>query len=116
MAAQLERFFRFGLRLDDKHRNERQYGARDALLVLTSINLLNYADRYVPSAVKQLIIDDLGISDFESSLPTTSMIVTYMIFAVIFGYLSDRQLVDRRVSYPTLQTRQLHVLICKPCR
>lgn len=97
MMVQLERFFRFGLKLDDKYRNERQYGARNALLVLTAMNMLNYADRYVPSAVKQLIIDDLGISDFESSLPTTGMIVTYMIFAMIFGYLSDRQLVDRRV-------------------
>ena len=49
----------------------RQYGAKFALLVLTSINLLNYADRYIPSAVKSLIQNDLKLSDFETSLPVT---------------------------------------------
>jgi len=33
----------------------RQEGSRFAIIVLTSINLLNYADRYVPASVKDLI-------------------------------------------------------------
>jgi hypothetical protein len=49
----------------------RQFGARRALIILTLINLLNYADRYVPSSAKTLIEEDLQISDYQSSLPTT---------------------------------------------
>ena len=52
----------------------RQYGARNALIVLTTINFLNYADRYVPSSVKSLIQADLNLNDFESSLPSTGMV------------------------------------------
>ena len=74
----------------------RQLGARSALLTFTVINILNYADRYVPSAVKTLIIADLHLSDFESSLPATGLVIVYMFAAVIFGMLSDRQYVDRR--------------------
>ena len=74
----------------------RQRGARVALLTLSLINLLNYADRYIPSAVKSLIQADLSLDDFQSSLPTTGMVVVYMIFATIFGMLSDKQYIDRR--------------------
>ena len=49
----------------------RQKGARLAILTLTAINFLNYADRYVPSSVKSLIQADLKLSDFETSLPST---------------------------------------------
>lgn len=87
----------WGLKLGDEFPFTRQYGAKRALYLLTAINMLNFADRYVPSAVKQLIIDDLHITDFESSLPSTGMIVVYMICAVIFGTLSDKQIVDRRI-------------------
>ena len=44
----------------------RQYDARQALIVLTAINFLNFADRYVPSSVKSLIQADLNLNDFES--------------------------------------------------
>lgn len=49
----------------------RQPGARTAILTLTAINFLNFADRYVPSAVKSLIQEDLQISDLGTSLPNT---------------------------------------------
>jgi MFS family permease len=75
---------------------ERQKGARFALIVLSGINLLNYADRYVPSGVKELIKDDLNLTDAETSLPTTGMIGVYMIFAMIFGWMGDRNIIDRR--------------------
>ena len=39
--------------------------------VLCALNYLNYMDRYVPAAVKDLIIDDLNLTDTESSLPAT---------------------------------------------
>jgi MFS family permease len=96
---------------------QRQDGARFGLLVLTAVNMLNYADRYVPSAgppflpsiilliiscimiyftVKELIKDDLDLSDVETTYPTTGMIFLYMIFAVVFGWIGDRRLADRR--------------------
>jgi MFS family permease len=75
----------------------RQPGSRTALLTLTAINLLNFADRYVPSAVKSLIQDDLHLSDFQTSLPSTGMVIVYTIFAIIFGMISDKQYFDRRI-------------------
>ena len=86
-----------GKNLDNSQPFTRQNGSRNALLILSAINLLNFADRYVPSAVKQLIEDDLHLNDFETALPVTGMIVIYMIFAVIFGVLSDKEIFDRRV-------------------
>lgn len=88
--------FGLGRSLGDEFPNVRQYGARYALNILSAINLLNFADRYVPSAVKSLIEEDLHLNDFETALPVTGMVVVYMIFAVIFGVLSDRDIVDRR--------------------
>lgn len=38
-------------------------GATFAVVVLTSMNLLNYLDRFVPSAVKELFKEDLGLTD-----------------------------------------------------
>ena len=49
----------------------RQQGARAALITLTAINFLNFADRYVPAAVKSLIQADLHLNDFETSLPSS---------------------------------------------
>ena len=86
-----------GKSLRNEFSGTRQAGARRALIILSTINLLNFADRYVPSAVKSLIQDDLGLSDFETSLPSTGMVVMYMIFAVIFGTLSDKEIIDRRI-------------------
>ena len=44
-----------GKKLDKGQPNTRQEGARKALFTLTSINLLNYGDRFVPSAIKVLL-------------------------------------------------------------
>ena len=89
-----------GLQVGHKLLNEfggtRQPGARWGLSVLSAINLLNFADRYVPSAVKTLIVEDLHLTDFQSALPSTGMVIVYMIFAVIFGTISDRNIYDRR--------------------
>jgi MFS family permease len=71
-------------------------GARQALITFSLINLLNYADRYVPSAVKTLIMADLHLNDFESSLPATGLVIVYMFAALVFGMLSDREYIDRR--------------------
>lgn len=92
--------FRAGLngkKLSNKHPNQRQEGARFALLVFAFINLLNYCDRYVPSAVKPLFQEELQLSASETSWPTSAMVVVYMICAPIFGFIADHDLVDRRL-------------------
>ncbi len=61
-----------------------------AVVVLTAMNLLNYIDRWVPSAVKPLFQKDLGLSDEQSSLPLTAFIVVYMLTSPIFGTLAER--------------------------
>ena len=84
-------------RLAPTRPNARQHGARFALIVLTLVQSLNYADRYVPASVKELIQADLHLSDAESALPTTGMVVVYMVMALVFGHVADRDLVDRRL-------------------
>ncbi|PRP80827.1 major facilitator transporter [Planoprotostelium fungivorum] len=67
-----------------------QKGAVYALCVLTLINLINYADRFIPSSTKDLYKKDLQLSDAESSAPMTAFIVVYMFTSPIFAMLSDR--------------------------
>jgi len=87
----------FGRQLDDSFPYLRQYGANIALIVLTLVNLISYADSYIASSVKQLIIDDLHISDFQSSLPSTGIIIVYSVFSLIFGVFADKSFFDRRI-------------------
>lgn len=65
-------------------------GATYAVVVLTVMNLLNYVDRWVPSAVKELFKKDLDLTDAQTSYPLTGLVVVYMIFSPIFGSLSDK--------------------------
>lgn len=65
-------------------------GARWAVAVLTAMNLLNYLDRYVPSAVKDLFKEDLHLTDAETSLPLTAFVIVYMLASPFFGTFSER--------------------------
>ena len=65
-------------------------GARFAIIVLTAMNLLNYIDRYVPSAVKDLFKRELHFSDTQTSLPLTAFVIVYMLTSPLFGTLADR--------------------------
>ena len=85
-----------GRTLDDKYPGVRQYSSRYALQVLFALNLLNCADRYVPSAVKPLYTEELHLSDFESSLPFTGIALVTMLSAMCFGVLADKNVFDRR--------------------
>ncbi len=71
---------------------------RTALVVLTAMNLLNYLDRYVPSAVKDLFKEDLGMSDAQTSLPLTAFVLVYMAASPIFGGLADRMSRTRLIA------------------
>ena len=79
-----------------KRNGGRQEGASFAFTVLCVLNYLNYMDRYVPAAVKDLIIDDLNITDTESSLPATGMIIVYMFSALFFAWVDRNDYFDRR--------------------
>lgn len=77
---------------------EASRGATRALAVLTAMNLLNYLDRYVPSAVKDLFAGDLHLTDAQTSYPTTAFVVVYMLASPIFGALADRYPRQRLVA------------------
>ncbi len=62
-----------------------------ALAVLAIINLLNYLDRFVVSAlVESLKRSELALSDTQLGLLMTGFIVVYMATSPIFGALGDR--------------------------
>lgn len=65
------------------------------LALLTGLNLLNYLDRLVVSAVLPKIKASvekggLGLSDFEAGLLATVFLVGYFLTSPIFGALGDR--------------------------
>lgn len=66
-------------------------GANRILWVLTLINLFNFLDRYVLSAVLAPIKSDLKIqSDADMGRMATAFMLGYFITSPIFGYLGDR--------------------------
>jgi len=64
--------------------------AHFGLGVLTSINLVNYLDRYLVAALLPLILKDFGLSYKEGGALATLFIVVYMVAAPLGGYLGDR--------------------------
>jgi MFS family permease len=67
-------------------------GSTRALTLLTVINLLNYIDRYVISAlVESLKRSELGLSDVQAGLLMTGFILVYTVASPYFGFLGDRK-------------------------
>ena len=60
------------------------------LALLTGLNLLNYLDRLVVSAVLPKIQDDLGLSNFMGGFLATIFLLGYFATAPVFGALGDR--------------------------
>ncbi|MFO0735845.1 MAG: MFS transporter [Labilithrix sp.] len=58
--------------------------------LLTGLNLLNYLDRYVLSAVLPRLIVDLGLTNLEAGLLATVFLLGYFVTSPIFGALGDR--------------------------
>ncbi|GIW89497.1 MAG: MFS transporter [Isosphaeraceae bacterium] len=69
-------------------------GALFALVVLFSMNLVNYVDRYVFAAVGPAITRDLKLSKAQFGTLSASFMVVYTLVSPIMGWLGDRQ--DRR--------------------
>lgn len=65
------------------------YG-RYALLLLLSVNLLNYIDRQVLYAVFPLIKEDFHLSDTALGFLGSAFMICYMVSAPILGWLGDR--------------------------
>lgn len=59
-------------------------------VILFLINLLNYMDRYTVAGVLTSIESYYRMTHSQSGLLQTAFIVSYMVFAPLFGYLGDR--------------------------
>ena len=65
-------------------------GARKALVLLLLINLFNYIDRYILSAVEEPVSRDFGVSMSAMGSLAFAFLVTYMLMSPLFGWLADR--------------------------
>lgn len=65
--------------------------ANQALAILTFINLFNYVDRFVISAVVEPIKHDLRLSDTQLGLVSAGFIIVYTLASPLFGMLGDRR-------------------------
>jgi len=73
--------------------------ALGGLAALTLVNLLNYLDRYVISAlVPDLERAHMGLNDFRLGTLMTGFLVVYMLFAPLFGVLGDRRSRTRAIA------------------
>src|SRR5271169_7140313 len=73
----------------EKYHMPPKYG-RYALLLLLSVNLLNYIDRQVLYAVFPLIKEDFHLSDTALGFLGSAFMVCYMASAPFLGWLGDR--------------------------
>jgi len=70
-----------------------------ALAVLTFINLLNYLDRFVVSALAETLKhSSLALSDFKLGSLMTSFLLVYLLTAPVFGALGDRRSRPRLIA------------------
>lgn len=70
--------------------DDRQLQPRTALIVLTALNLLNYADRNVLFAVQPLVQDEFHLSKTQIGYLTSVFLGFYMVAAPFVGPLADR--------------------------
>jgi len=60
------------------------------LAILTGLNLFNYLDRYVLSAVLPPLKADLHLNDGQAGSIATAFMIGYFLTSPVFGYLGDR--------------------------
>lgn len=70
--------------------SQRDLQPRTALIVLTALNLLNYADRNVLFAVQPLVQDEFHLTNVQIGYLTSAFLGFYMIAAPFVGPLADR--------------------------
>jgi MFS family permease len=60
------------------------------LALLTALNLLNYLDRYVLSAVLKPLQDELHLSDFVGGSLSSVFLIGFFVTSPLFGWWADR--------------------------
>jgi MFS family permease len=70
--------------------SRRQLSPTWVLVILTGLNLFNYLDRFVLSAVLTPLQKDLGLNDGEAGRLVTAFMIGYFVTSPIFGWLGDR--------------------------
>ncbi len=60
------------------------------LFILTGLNLFNYLDRFVLSAVLTPLQKDLGLNDGQAGRLVTAFMIGYFVTSPVFGWLGDR--------------------------
>lgn len=66
------------------------FAAWSALAILAGLNLFNYLDRSVISAVLTPMKEELGVNDGDIGWAGSAFMLGYFITAPLFGYLGDR--------------------------
>lgn len=69
---------------------QNNFHPKTALLLLTALNLLNYADRNVLFAVQPLVQDEFHITKAQVGYLTSAFLLCYMLAAPFVGPLADR--------------------------
>lgn len=64
--------------------------AARALIILASLNLLDYLDRYLVASLGSLIKADLHLTDKAFGFLGTAFFLVYFLTSPLFGYLGDR--------------------------
>ncbi len=64
--------------------------ATRALIILTSLNLLDYLDRYLVASLGSLVKVEMGLSDRAFGFLGTAFFLVYLCASPVFGYLGDR--------------------------
>lgn len=70
--------------------SQKNFQPYNALLVLTALNLLNYADRNVLFAVQPLVQEEFHVTKEQIGFLTSAFLIFYMIAAPFVGPLADR--------------------------
>jgi MFS family permease len=60
------------------------------LLILTSLNLLDYLDRYLVASLGSPIMAELSLSSKAFGFLNTAFLLVYFLTSPVFGYLGDR--------------------------
>ena len=60
------------------------------MAVLVFVNLINYMDRLTLAGVLDQVKQEFDANDARAGILQTAFIISYMLFAPVFGYLGDR--------------------------
>jgi len=64
--------------------------ATRTLIILASLNLLDYLDRYLIASLGSLVKGEMGLSDRAFGFLGTAFFLVYFLSSPVFGYLGDR--------------------------